>query len=214
MKYFLESCIFTLLAISLFLANATPSYANEAALVEKCDAGNMVMCEDLMRFFGAGGAGDNPVKWAIYAEKACNLKSGGACNNLGVAWSKGMIGAQTTLPKVTPTTRRHAIFRTASAASTSPTCIVSAKASCRPQARIRELRQGVRTRRGKGLHRTRHHVLRGQGRAAEHPHDQDAVRKGLQTRKRAGLQESRHSARAPKIDRWKTNEPKLPRPAG
>ena len=97
MKYFLESCIFTLLALSLLLAK--PSYADEVALVEKCDAGNMIMCEDLMMLYGAGGAGDNPVKWATYADKACNLKSGGACNNLGVAWSKRMIGAQVDLAK-------------------------------------------------------------------------------------------------------------------
>jgi TPR repeat protein len=99
MKYCRNSCIFTLLAISLLLVNAKSSYADEAALVEKCDAGNMVMCEDLMKLYGAGGAGDNPVKWATYAEKACNLKSAGACNNLGVAWSRGMIGAQIDLAK-------------------------------------------------------------------------------------------------------------------
>jgi TPR repeat protein len=81
------------LAISLLLADAKSSYADEVALVEKCDAGNMVGCEDLMKLYGAGGASDNPVKWAASAEKACNLKSGGACNNLGVAWSKGKIGA-------------------------------------------------------------------------------------------------------------------------
>ena len=99
MKYRLKSCIFMLLAISLLLANAKSSYANEAALVAKCDAGNMVTCEDLVKLYAAGGAGDNPVKWATYADKACNLKSGGACNNLGVAWSKGMIGAQIDLAK-------------------------------------------------------------------------------------------------------------------
>jgi TPR repeat protein len=94
MKYRLKSCIFTLLALSPLLANPKTSYANEVALVEKCDAGNMVMCEDLMMHYGANGAGDNPVKWATYAEKACNLNSGGACNNLGVVWSTGKIGTR------------------------------------------------------------------------------------------------------------------------
>jgi TPR repeat protein len=99
MKHRLKSCIFALLAISLLLANATSSYADEVALVEKCNAGDMVRCEDLVKLYAAGGANDNPVKWVAYADKACNLKSGGACNNLGVAWSKGMIGAQIDLAK-------------------------------------------------------------------------------------------------------------------
>ena len=92
MKYRLKSCIFTILAISLLLANAKSSYADEVAQIEKCNSGNMVACEDLMRLYSAGGAGDNPVKWTAYAEKACDLNSGGACNNLGVVWSKGKIG--------------------------------------------------------------------------------------------------------------------------
>ena len=99
MKYRLNSCIFSLLVISVLLAHARPSCADEAALVEKCDAGNMVMCEDLMKFYGRNGAGDNPVKWTTYAGKACNLNSAGACNNLGVAWSKGMGGLQVDLAK-------------------------------------------------------------------------------------------------------------------
>ncbi len=92
-------CIFALLVISLLFSSAKSSYADEAALVSKCDAGDMVTCEDLIRYYGAGGAGDSPAKWAAYADKACGLKSGGACNNLGVAWSKGMIGAQIDLAK-------------------------------------------------------------------------------------------------------------------
>lgn len=99
MQYRLKSFVFTLLAIALLLANAKSSYADEVALVEKCDAGDMVSCEDLTRLYGPGGASDNPVKWAAYADKACTLKSGRACNNLGVAWSTGKIGAQIDLAK-------------------------------------------------------------------------------------------------------------------
>jgi uncharacterized protein len=92
MKYRLESCILIPLVIALLVLNTRSSYADEATLVAECDAGNMAKCEDLVRLYAAG-ASENPVKWTAYAEKACNLDSGGACNNLGVAWSKGRNGA-------------------------------------------------------------------------------------------------------------------------
>src|ERR1700724_2005505 len=92
MKYRLESFILIPLAIALLVLDAKPSCADEAALVAECDAGNVAKCEDLVRVYAAG-ARANPVRWAAYAEKACNLDSGGACNNLGVAWSKGRNGA-------------------------------------------------------------------------------------------------------------------------
>ena len=66
--------------------------ADEAADIKACDAGNMAKCEELVVRYGEG-ATKNPVKWIAYAEKACNLNSGRACNNLGVAWSKAENGA-------------------------------------------------------------------------------------------------------------------------
>ena len=91
MKYRLKSCILTPLVIALLILNTKSSYADEATIVEECDAGNMAKCEDLVRLYAAGTS-ENPVNWTAYAEKACNLNSGGACNNLGVVWSKGKIG--------------------------------------------------------------------------------------------------------------------------
>jgi TPR repeat protein len=87
MKYRLKRCVLMPLAIALLVILDTTSLFAETP-VEACDAGNMTKCEELVRLYGAGPS-ENTVKWRAYAEKACNLNSGGACNNLGVAWSKG-----------------------------------------------------------------------------------------------------------------------------
>ena len=79
-------------AFLMIVVAASPVVADEIADIKACAAGNVVTCEDLAQRY-ADGKDKNPVKWIAYLEKACNLNSSAACNNLGVAWAKGETAA-------------------------------------------------------------------------------------------------------------------------
>lgn len=64
---------------------------DEATDVAACNAGNAVKCEELAERYkdGTGGVKQDLGKSITYLEKACNFRSGRACNSLGVAWLEG-----------------------------------------------------------------------------------------------------------------------------
>src|SRR3954465_596468 len=83
------------LLLPLLLA-AAPAYADEASDTKACNAGEVAKCEELaLRFTdGTEGSPKDGAKAMTFLEKACTLKSGRACNNIGVAFSEGKDGAQ------------------------------------------------------------------------------------------------------------------------
>ena len=75
----------------------TPT-ADESPDVKACNGGDANMCEELSeRYYGNSDDGKktpvDPKKAMTFLEKACNLSSSRACNNLGTNWSDGKDGA-------------------------------------------------------------------------------------------------------------------------
>lgn len=79
---------------SLFLFASGTALADEAADVKACNAGKAGKCEELSEKYLTGkGAPQDEKKSLLFLEKACDLKSSRACNNVGTAWSEGNNGA-------------------------------------------------------------------------------------------------------------------------
>jgi TPR repeat protein len=77
------------------LITVTNARADEAADTKACNAGKAVKCEELAERYHQGleNTPKDPAKAIGFLTKACDLKSGRACNNLGTAWSEGKDGA-------------------------------------------------------------------------------------------------------------------------
>jgi TPR repeat protein len=85
------------LAIGFLMTGALlgSARADEAGDLKACNAGKAINCEQLAERYhqGLDGSKKDPTKAINFLDKACNLKSGRACNNLGTAWSEGKDGA-------------------------------------------------------------------------------------------------------------------------
>jgi TPR repeat protein len=82
------------LMLPILLASTVAS-ADEAGDIKACDGGKVGKCEELaLRYTdGTDSSPKDPAKAMTFLEKACTLKSGRACNNIGVTWSEGKDGA-------------------------------------------------------------------------------------------------------------------------
>ena len=114
-------CILVALAILLVAFNAKSS---RALVITACEQGDVADCEDIawraanIGLFRACHSGNNvavceelaaryatgryeaPIPWKAIAEKACELNSARACNDLGVAWSTGKKGGLRVVPSL------------------------------------------------------------------------------------------------------------------